>query len=77
MVAAACREDSEGERGDGGLGRAASWLLMEILRGRAAIGDPGIDGGLEVGSVFRSGGMLREKWERCRAGGESYMYTPY
>lgn len=38
MVAAAAREDNEGERGDGGLGRA-SWVLIDMRRGRSESGE--------------------------------------
>ena len=34
IAAAACKDDSEGDLGDGGLGRKESALLSEIRRGR-------------------------------------------
>lgn len=79
IVAAACSEERDGDRGDGGLGRAASCVLMEILRGRAAIGDPGPEGGLEVGRVFRSGGMMLLRRHVCRRQEVSARkgYRPY
>lgn len=58
MVAAACSEDKDGDLGDGGLDRKDSALLSDIRRGLCCIGEPGIDGGRDDGSEFRSGGML-------------------
>jgi hypothetical protein len=56
MVAAAWREDNEGERGEGGLGRAASAGVMEILRGRIGLV---VGGGDAVeDKELRSGGMV-------------------
>lgn len=57
MVAAAAREDSEGERGDGGLGRA-SWVLIDMRRGRSESGEGEVIEGRRGGSEFRSGGMF-------------------
>lgn len=60
IVAAAWSDESEGERGDGGLGREASAAVMEIRRGRAVWGEAEVDmdGAFDVGSVFRSGIVL-------------------
>ena len=48
-------------------------MLIDILRGLEDIGDPDIDGGLEVGSVLRSGGILKadDREDRYR------MQKPY
>lgn len=55
IVAAAWREDRDGDLGEGGLWRKVSALVMEILRGRAAAcGELEVEGGSEL----RSGGML-------------------
>lgn len=58
MVAAACREDKGGLLGEGGAGRVASDAPRELLRGPIWDGDDGIDCRLDVGRVFKSGGIL-------------------
>lgn len=58
MVAAACREDKGGERGEGGLGRKTSPLVREIRRGRCCSGELDSEGVRELGSELRSGDML-------------------
>lgn len=59
IVAAACRLERVGERGDGGLGRVVSVAASEMRRGRWwwARGEPGIEGGREVGRVLMSGAI--------------------
>ena len=57
MAAAACREESEGDLGEGGLGREES-ALIDILRGLACSGEPDT-GDVEGGSEFRSGDIAR------------------
>lgn len=59
MVAAAAREDNEGDRGDGGLARA-SLVLMEMRRGRSDSGSGEVIAACRVGSEFRSGDILEE-----------------
>jgi hypothetical protein len=54
MVAAACSDDSEGERGDGGLLRNTSAPDIEMRRGREVCGELDAEGGSE----FRSGGIV-------------------
>ena len=54
IVAAAAKEERVGERGEGGLLRKASELVMEMLRGGAVCGGVEAEGGRE----FRSGGIL-------------------
>ena len=54
MVAAACSEAKDGERGDGGLFLNTSALVIDILLGRDDWGELDADGGSEL----RSGGMF-------------------
>lgn len=67
ITAAACREDSEGDRGEGGLGRALSAVLIDILRGRCESGEADIEGALELldGRLLRSGGIVVEQSHCC------------
>lgn len=58
MVAAAAREDNEGERGEGGLARA-SFVLIDMRRGRSESGEGEVIEGRRGGREFRSGDMLQ------------------
>ena len=53
IAAAACSEDSEGDLGDGGLGRDS---FIDGLRCLCS-GEPERDDGVDGGSEFRSGGI--------------------
>lgn len=68
MVAAACREDKGGLRGDGGAGQVASSAPMEILRGLNWDGEDGIDCRLDVGRVFKSGVIVFQMWSDPQQG---------
>ena len=74
MTAAACNEESDGDRGEGGLGRALSPVLIEILRGRCERGD--MEGVLELlrGRLLRSGGILVEQSQCCDWRAVSKLY---
>ena len=59
IAAAACSEESEGERGDGGLFRKASAsLVILILRGRCCRGEVLAVGGWLSGKELISGDMV-------------------
>ena len=69
IAAAACREDKEGDLGDGGLGRKGSADDIEMRRGRLTFAEG------EVGSELRSGGMVDAEATRVHGGiGECTTY---
>lgn len=69
MVAAACRADKGGLRGDGGAGQVASCAPIEILRGLINWdGEDGMDCRLDVGRVFKSGVIIFPIWTDFQPG---------